>query len=80
MSRLSISNETTVVAYDDGNNLFAGRLWWGPKYSGHPRVRVLDGGWDLWLAEHRPMNMVNMDPLAVRFEAHRDDASIPDSA
>jgi len=47
MSRLGVGDETTVIAYDDGNNLFAARLWWVLNYYGDRRVKVLDGGWDL---------------------------------
>ena len=47
MSQLGVRKDTTVVAYDDGKNLFAGRLWWVLNFYGHRRVKGLDGGWDL---------------------------------
>ena len=28
MSKLGIDKNTNVIVYDDGNNLFATRLWW----------------------------------------------------
>lgn len=55
MARLGIGPETDVVAYDDGNNLFGARLWWVLHYYGHTRVRVLDGGWDGWVATGQPV-------------------------
>jgi thiosulfate/3-mercaptopyruvate sulfurtransferase len=52
--RLGISDDTTVVAYDDYNGSFATRLWWILTYYGHPEVKVLNGGWQRWLDEGRP--------------------------
>jgi thiosulfate/3-mercaptopyruvate sulfurtransferase len=51
--RLGISDDTTVVAYDDFNGSFATRLWWILTYYGHPNVKVLNGGWQRWLDEGR---------------------------
>lgn len=55
MSRLGIGTNTQVVAYDDAKGMFAARLWWSLNYYGHTRVAVLDGGWDKWIAEGRPV-------------------------
>jgi thiosulfate/3-mercaptopyruvate sulfurtransferase len=54
MSELGIGDDTLVVAYDDHDHMFAGRLAWALRYYGHDAVRVLDGGWSRWLAEGRP--------------------------
>ncbi|MGH6645303.1 sulfurtransferase [Aquabacterium sp.] len=43
--------DTEVVAYDDAGGMFASRAWWMLRWMGHPRVRVLDGGWAQWLAQ-----------------------------
>ncbi len=55
MSRLGISSRSLVVVYDDCEGMLAARLWWALQYYGHDRVAVLDGGWDKWLAEDRPI-------------------------
>jgi len=55
MSGLGIDDSTRVVVYDDGNNLFGGRLWWVLRHYGHANVRVLDGGWDHWQAGEYPI-------------------------
>lgn len=55
MVRLGIGPDTDVVTYDDGNNLFGARLWWVLRHYGHDRVRVLDGGWDGWIADGLPV-------------------------
>lgn len=54
MSRLGITEQTLVVAYDDAASMFAARLWWSLNYYGHHKVAVMDGGWKKWTAEGRP--------------------------
>lgn len=56
MAGLGISDDTLVVAYDAASGLFATRLWWVLNYYGHPQVKVLNGGWDTWFAESRPIS------------------------
>ena len=43
-----ISENTTVVAYDQGGIGGAARLWWLLRHFGHDEVAVLDGGFDAW--------------------------------
>ncbi|QWD86704.1 sulfurtransferase [Polynucleobacter paludilacus] len=47
-TRLGMDNNTLVVAYDNQGSIFASRLWWMLKATGHANVRVLDGGLDAW--------------------------------
>jgi thiosulfate/3-mercaptopyruvate sulfurtransferase len=54
MSERGIGDDTAVVAYDDYDHIFAGRLAWALRYYGHDAVRVLDGGWGRWTSEGRP--------------------------
>jgi thiosulfate/3-mercaptopyruvate sulfurtransferase len=54
MQERGIGDETAVVAYDDYDHIFAGRLAWALRYYGHDAVRVLDGGWTRWTSEGRP--------------------------
>jgi thiosulfate/3-mercaptopyruvate sulfurtransferase len=44
-----------VVAYDQHNGMFAARLWWLLRASGHEAVAVLDGGLAAWQREERPL-------------------------
>lgn len=46
--RLGIDPQTTVIAYDNHGSVYASRLWWMLKASGHVNVQVLDGGLDAW--------------------------------
>lgn len=57
MSEMGIGDDTEVIAYDANGTLWAGRLWWCLNYFGHPKVRVLNGGWNAWLQEGRPVTM-----------------------
>jgi len=54
MGELGIGDETLVVAYDDYDHIFAGRLAWALRFYGHDDVVVLDGGWSRWVAERQP--------------------------
>ena len=51
MGRLGIDNDTTVVAYDDHMNVFAGRFIFLMLLYGHPleRLKLLDGGKEEWV-------------------------------
>lgn len=55
MEKLGVSDDTTVVTYDDNNALVATRLWWVLNYYGHTNAKVLNGGWHRWLTEGRPI-------------------------
>jgi thiosulfate/3-mercaptopyruvate sulfurtransferase len=55
MSRLGIGDGTTVVAYADDLGSGPFRLWWACRVYGHDQVRLLDGGFERWLAEDRPV-------------------------
>ena len=56
MEGLGISSNTRVVVSDDAAGMFACRLRWAMRYYGHETVYVLDGGWNKWLAEGRPVS------------------------
>lgn len=57
-SRWGIDSTVQVVAYDDwpgAAGAVAARLWWSLRWLGHTAAAVLDGGWDAWLAEGKPV-------------------------
>ena len=56
MGKLGIDENTFVVVYDDANGMFSARLWWGLNYYGHENVAVLNGGWQKWTSEERPIS------------------------
>lgn len=69
MEAVGISSGDAVVAYDDQWGLAAARLVWALNFYGHSAVAVLDGGWDRWLAEDRPVTDESPPPTQGRFEA-----------
>jgi thiosulfate/3-mercaptopyruvate sulfurtransferase len=68
LGRLGITHEKTAVAYSDGGNLYASRLWHVLAHYGHDRVSLLDGGIEKWDAEGRPLESGTVHPLPARFE------------
>lgn len=67
METLGIGDEHFVVAYDDANGMFAARFWWTMKYYGHEQVAILDGGWQKWIAENRPISPEKPDIIPATF-------------
>jgi len=56
MKSLGIDDDTLVIAYDQASNT-AGRMWWALNYYGHANVKVLNGSWNQWVAEGRPISL-----------------------
>jgi thiosulfate/3-mercaptopyruvate sulfurtransferase len=50
---LGISNDRPVVIYDQGASARAARLWYVLDHYGHPKVALLNGGFDKWKKEGR---------------------------
>jgi thiosulfate/3-mercaptopyruvate sulfurtransferase len=55
MEGAGIGDEDIVVAYADRLGSGPFRLWWACRRYGHDQVRILDGGFDTWVAEDRPV-------------------------
>ncbi len=60
--RAGITDDTTVVVYDDTQSLYAARAWWSLRAYGFESVRVLDGGFPDWAAEGREISNAQVAP------------------
>lgn len=50
MGALGVGNDSTIIIYDQGQTMWATRLWWNLRYVGHDDIYVLDGGLPAWRA------------------------------
>lgn len=58
-----ISNNSTVVVYDEFDGRYAGRIYFLLKYLGAKNVRVLDGGLEAWKKDRKP---ITRNPTVVK--------------
>src|SRR4051812_10814658 len=60
LERVGIGNDSVVVASADDEGSGPYRLWWAFRVYGHDDgVRILNGEWERWVGEGRP---VSTDP------------------
>jgi thiosulfate/3-mercaptopyruvate sulfurtransferase len=74
--RLGIAAGREVVAYDQGAGMFASRLWWMLRWLGHDAVAVLDGGFEKWLREGRPVEREAVVARPAAFSARNHAATV----
>lgn len=55
LRRFGVNSTTRVIAYSTANVWWATRLWWLLREFGHDNAAVLDGGWQKWQREGRPV-------------------------
>src|SRR5262249_14504839 len=55
MRRLGIGNSSRVVLYSSQNVQWATRVWWLLHLFGHDNVAILNGGFQKWRREGRPI-------------------------
>ncbi len=55
MGRLGVGDGHRVVLYSAGSIMWATRVWWMLRAFGFEGAAVLDGGWEKWRAEGRPV-------------------------
>jgi thiosulfate/3-mercaptopyruvate sulfurtransferase len=51
-----VTNQTQIVAYDAGGDMFAARLWFLCRWIGHEACAVLDGGFAAWAEGGYPVS------------------------
>jgi thiosulfate/3-mercaptopyruvate sulfurtransferase len=69
-ARAGIGPRSTVVAYDEGGEGGAARLWWLLRHFGHPAVAVLDGGLRAWRERGAPLSTGTSAPVAIPIDPH----------
>ena len=69
MGGLGIGDESRVVLYSAGSIMWATRVWWMLRAFGFDRAAVLDGGWEKWKAEGRPVSSAPGEYPPARFTA-----------
>jgi thiosulfate/3-mercaptopyruvate sulfurtransferase len=80
LGRLGIGDGRLVIAYADAAHGGPYRLWWVMRRLGHASVRVLDGGWQRWLAEGRPISRAVPRPSAERLSIRPTRAGLATAA
>jgi thiosulfate/3-mercaptopyruvate sulfurtransferase len=55
MAKLGVSNDSTVIFYDQKGAQSSPRGWWLMRLFGHKNAAVLDGGLPAWTREGRPV-------------------------
>jgi thiosulfate/3-mercaptopyruvate sulfurtransferase len=59
-----VGDDTQIVAYDAGGDMFAPRFWFLARWIGHEAVAVLDGGLAAWNAHGYPVTAAPMQPVS----------------
>ena len=55
MRRFGVSDATKVILYSTTSPQWASRVWWLLREFGHDNAAVLNGGWQKWSRENRPI-------------------------
>ncbi len=71
-----ISNDKTIVVYDEGSGKYAGRMYWMLKYLGAPNVKMLNGNMTAWKAGRKPVTGAPTSVVAATFTSKIDAAQL----
>jgi thiosulfate/3-mercaptopyruvate sulfurtransferase len=69
MEALGVGRGDPIVVYDNSPLRSAARGWFMLRHFGADKVAILDGGFEKWLGEGRPVESGEPGPRSVRFEA-----------
>jgi thiosulfate/3-mercaptopyruvate sulfurtransferase len=56
MSRHGVGDGSKVILYSASGLMWATRVWWMLREFGFPDAAILNGGWEKWKAEGRPLS------------------------
>ena len=80
LSRWGIDRDVQVVAYDQGNGVYAARAWWLLRWVGHTKVAALDGGFAAWQETGLPVSTEPGTRAPRKFVAHTSDGAAVSTA
>jgi len=81
MGASGVGSEARVALYSTTEPIWAARVWWLLRAFGFDNAAVLDGGWDKWAAEGRPVSTEPSTYASRDFDARqRDDAFVAKDA
>jgi thiosulfate/3-mercaptopyruvate sulfurtransferase len=69
MTELGVGRDDRIVVYDNSPLRTAARGWFMFRHFGAERVAILDGGFQKWRAEGRPVESGEPKPRKARFDA-----------
>ena len=69
MRELGVGRDDRIIVYDNSPLRTAARGWFMLRHYGAERVAILDGGFQKWRAESRPVESGPAQPRTVRFDA-----------
>jgi thiosulfate/3-mercaptopyruvate sulfurtransferase len=79
VQKLGLGDGNRIVIYDAHPMLSAPRVWWMFRHFGHKDVAVLDGGFNKWKAEGRPVEDLPPMPRQRHFSARMDMTTVRDT-
>jgi thiosulfate/3-mercaptopyruvate sulfurtransferase len=80
MGALGVSDDATIVVYEQEGVFSAPRAWWMLRTFGARDVRVLDGGLRAWVDAGLPVESGAVQRAAARFDAKLDTNAVEDYA
>jgi len=67
IGKKGVSENNTIIIYDEGSSKYSGRLYWVFKYLGAKDVKILDGGIKSWQAIRKPVTKTTTKLAATTF-------------
>ncbi len=76
MTELGVGRDDRIVVYDNSPLRTAARGWFMFRHFGAERVAILDGGFQKWRAESRPVESGEAKPRKARFDVHEHSGEV----
>lgn len=76
MVALGVGRDDRIIVYDNSPLRTAARGWFMLRYFGADRVAILDGGFQKWRREGRPLESGPATPRKARFDARSADGEV----